>query len=158
MDKIALLDLVEELDDRLVVLPWILLLNYQVGNVVKREVVLVHHALRTHSCSKLPQECRLKAEGSCLCLKQLFQILNFKNLVTRFGKLTKEVVSYFFLFLSALLGFMELVIVYDTRNDFLFFNIKVILRLLKGSSQSLSVLKGSSLKPFPFISALLPRV
>lgn len=73
-------------------------------------------------------------------------------------QLAKEVIVDLFFFLSAFLGFIELIVVYYTRNDLLLLNVKDVLCLLKHLSDLLPMLKCTLVLSLAFIFTLLPCI
>lgn len=71
-------------------------------------------------------------------------------------QLAQEIVNDFFLLLSAVLIFSELVIVDHTPEDLLLLNVKIVLRLIEGSLKLPALLHGSLLDSLSLLKSLLP--
>jgi hypothetical protein len=74
--EVALLDLVEQLNDLLVLLPLVLLLNDQVGDVIEREEMLVHHTFSPYNPREITKKGCLLLESAVLVLKDAFEVLD----------------------------------------------------------------------------------
>ena len=71
-------------------------------------------------------------------------------------QLAQEIVDDLLLLLSAVLIFSELIIVDHTPEDFLLFNVKIVLRLIEGSLKLPALLHGSLLDSLSLLKSLLP--
>lgn len=157
LPEVELLDFAKQLHDVFVVGALVLLLDDEVGDVVEGEEVLVEDALGSDYLGELLEQVVFLAARLDLQVEDALEVFDLQDL-RGLWQLAQEGSDNLLLFLSAIQGLNEVVVVNHTRDDLVFVNVEVVLVLLKGSSNLLPMFKHPLLEPFEFILPPFPHI